>query len=74
MEHFRILPTDQRMKNLNERQIEILYYNFLISPTDEEIKNEYRKEIKKKSDSEDLKDLGYSKEELEQINKAISEM
>jgi hypothetical protein len=60
------------MKDLNKDQMEILYYNFLISPNDGEIKEKYAKHNKDKKEIEDIKELGWNEEELKNIEEAIS--
>jgi len=76
IEHFRILPTDERYKKLSEDQIEILFCNFLSSPIDEEYKNTYRqgmskKDVVKSMPTELFKDMGYSEEDIKQISQEI---
>ncbi len=76
MRHFKILPTDPRYKELTDQQAELLFLNFLISPTDEEYLQFYREREEKKSaveelPIEDLKEMDYSDEEIENIVKAV---
>ena len=77
VEHFRILPTDQRFKDLTKEQMEFLYLNFLEAPDENVIKKAYIKTYikeERKIDDSDLKDLGYDKEGMEEINKALEDL
>lgn len=72
MEHFRMLPTDPKFKELTDEQIEILYLNYLKSPEDSDMKAFYRERKNREREREDLrKNLEasgkYSKERIEQI-------
>ena len=72
MEHFRVLPTDQRFLNLNDEQMELLFMSFLNSPPDEAIRQSHHSKASKKDLIESMpKDLmgkmGYSKEDLQKI-------
>lgn len=77
IEHFRILPTDERYKKLSEDQIEILFCNFLSSPIDEEYKNTYRQgmsktDVIKSMPTELFKDMGYDENDIKQISQEIA--
>jgi hypothetical protein len=57
MEHFRILPTDQRIKELSEEQIEILYLSFLHLPEDDSVRYSYHKADSRKEKAEELRKI-----------------
>lgn len=62
------------MKELTLDQMELLYIDYLTSPSNEELRNAYRKEQSEVSSTKELEDLGYSEEEMKEINKAISDI
>jgi len=77
IEHFRILPTDERYKKLSEDQIEILFCSFLSSPIDEEYRKTYRKgmsktDVIKTMPKELFTEMGYSEKDMEQISQEIA--
>lgn len=72
MEHFRILPTDRRFKELSSEQKEMLFLAFLVMPTDEQYKISYSKSrISSELPDEVLEEMGYEKEEIETIQQVI---
>ena len=76
IEHFRILPTDERFKRLTEDQMELLFYYFVSSPTDEQYKKAHYSNLSKEEVIETLpedkiKEMGYSEEELKDIRDAL---
>ena len=76
IEHFRVLPTDKRYKLLNSDQIELLFLNYVSQPLCEQYRNSYLSEQDQKEKGlpeEILKEMNYTKEEIEEINVALSE-
>ena len=76
MRHFRVLPTDQRYKELTNKQAELLFLNFLDSPTDDEYLRFYREREENESIMEELpedilKEMEYSEEEIRSIIEAV---
>ncbi len=76
MNHFRILPTDPRINNLSDDQIELLFFSFISSPTDNEYKLWYRKKEQARVavddlPIEDLKKMDYTDEDIENISNAL---
>ena len=76
IEHFRVLPTDSRFKELNEDQIELLFCHFINSLTDEQYKQTYytkmnRKEVIDTMPKDLMKDMGYTEEDIEQITQGL---
>ena len=74
--HFRILPTDPRYKELTDEQAELLFLDFLTSATDEEYLRFYREGKEKEAAMkelpiEDLKEMEYTDEEIQDIIKAV---
>ncbi len=72
-----MLPTDQRYKELTDKQAELLFLNFLDSPTDEEYLRFYRDREEKESVMEELpegelEEMGYSEEEIRNIIEAVT--
>ena len=72
MDHFQVLPTDPRIKELSDEQAEILYLNHARLPDAKEIKKRYWEEQKKKQElesfpEEDLRKMGYTEELIEKI-------
>jgi len=73
MEHFKILPTDDRFKKLTIDQMEILYYNFLNTPSDEAQRKYYLDKISNKDKVDSIPEdyavsvLGYTKEDIAKI-------
>lgn len=72
VEHFRILPTDKRFKQLSLDQMELLYYSFLNMPLDDALRKYYY-DNKEKEDTikslpeEQLHRMGYSKDDIEKL-------
>ena len=74
MEHFRILPTDKRYIELRFEQKELLFLSFLTLPTDEEYRSAYLKSHKAPTvPDEILADLGYDLDEIEKIQKELTD-
>jgi len=76
IEHFRVLPTDERFKQLTEDQMELLFCYFLVSPTDEQYKEAHKRNLSKDEvietfPKEKLKEMGYTEEELENIKQGL---
>jgi hypothetical protein len=73
MEHFRVLPTDQRIKGLSDNQISLLMQFWL--DHDENAMRAYYRERKSRNQekpkfkAEDLRELGYTEEEIREITR-----
>lgn len=77
IEHFKILPTDKRYQELTDLQAELLFLSFLKSPDDSFYKQTYQKKTKEDNlelPIEKLKEMGYNKEELAQLNIELSQI
>lgn len=77
LEHFQVLPTEERYKKLTTDQVEVLFLNFLMSPTAEEYKNAYREGKREEQAEEDfpkeeLEGMGYTEEEIEQMKQDLA--
>lgn len=77
IEHFRVLPTDSRFKELNEDQMELLFCYFINSLTDEQYKRAYhtkmsRKEVVDTMPKDLMKDMGYTEEEIGNIAQGLT--
>jgi predicted nucleic acid-binding protein len=73
MEHFRVLPTDPRVKDLSDNQISLLM-QFWLDYDEESMRLSYRKrkadeQAKPKYKNEDLKEIGYTDEEIEELTR-----
>jgi hypothetical protein len=78
IEHFRVLPTDQRYKELTDDQIELLFHSYLLLPDDDSYKAMYQ-DHKHMRDSglpeeSDLKESGYSADEIRQMIKDLESL
>lgn len=76
IEHFRILPTDERFKKLKEDQMELLFCYFVSSPNDEQYRKAHysnlsKEEIMETLPEDKIKEMGYSEEELKDIKEAL---
>jgi hypothetical protein len=76
IEHFRVLPTDERFVKLSESQVSLLYGSWLHSLPDDYVKREYWASKKEKApikekEEEALRDLGYSDDDIAAIKKEI---
>ena len=76
IEHFRILPTDERFKQLTEDQMELLFCYFVSNPTDEQYRKAHYSNLSKEEVMETLpedkiKEMGYSEKELKDIKDAL---
>jgi len=76
IEHFRVLPTDRRYKELLEDQIELLFCNFLSSPTSDDYRESYYREKSAEAvvDSlpeEALKKMGYNEDDIKKIAEEV---
>lgn len=74
VEHFRCLPTDERIKSLSEHQLIILFLNSAHSLSDEDFRRNYARYKMRQESKEDLKkakeemlEMGYSEEEAAEI-------
>lgn len=77
IEHFKILPTDKRYKELTIDQIEFLFANYLVSPEDINYKRGYKQGISKDQIIETMpkdlmKKMGYSEKDIERIGSEIA--
>ena len=75
--HFRVLPTDERFKKLTEDQIELLFISFISMPGDEDYKRAYiRKrtgeELASGLPREALRKMGYTDEQIKKIAEEVS--
>lgn len=76
MEHFRVLPTDPRVLELTDSQIELLFINACQSAGDDELRESYRRIVSKRREAEalpvsDLEKMGYTHEMIEAIKEGI---
>jgi len=63
------LPTDQRLDLISDRQID-MFFEYAMSYTDEAARWAYQKEDEKHDfDEEQLREIGYTEEEIAEINK-----
>lgn len=68
VEHFRVLPTDERYLSLTRHQISVLLNNWLYSLPEDDMKRSFWKEQQDVGPSEkDLAALGYSPEQVKAI-------
>lgn len=74
VEHFRCLPTDERIKSLTEHQLIILFLNSAHSLSDEDFRRNYAQYKMRQESKEDLEktkeemlEMGYSEEEAAEI-------
>lgn len=76
IEHFRVLPTDERYLGLTDAQVSIIINNWLYSLGDEDLKRFYwEKKLGEEKDlpgADDLSELGYSPEQIERIRRELS--
>lgn len=71
MEHFQVLPTDERYTLLSIGQKEVLFLNFLISPTDKEYRANYPRTRAPDIPDEILEALHYNPDEIKEIKKVL---
>lgn len=73
--HFKVLPTDERFIKLTERQKVYLFYTYLEFPTDEQLHKVHSqaKTVPQvtKDDIPAFTDMGYSPAQIRQINKDL---
>ena len=82
IEHFKILPTDERFKELSEETMELLFLSYLHGPFEEELKVLYYAEKSGAGTEEGegvlteelLKNLGYDEKDIKEINEAIAKI
>lgn len=72
IEHFRILPTDERYTRLSDTQVSVLVNNWLNMPDEYEMKRSYwEKKLKTIAANpppvDQLREIGYSDEEIRKI-------
>jgi hypothetical protein len=71
MEHFRVLPTDDRAERINDEQIDLLF-QYWLDYDEEIIRKVYRerqadRRSKPSFRKEDLIDLGYTEEQIAEM-------
>ena len=73
---FNCLPTEQRFKELTEHQKVLMFYGYLSSPNDELIRDnylheseEFESEVISDQDKVDFENLGYTEEQIENIER-----
>ena len=76
MEHFRILPTDSRYKELTVEQMEALFMNAIRSMSDDEHREIYRKHaqserLKNTLPVDTFKEMGYSSTDIAEIKRSL---
>lgn len=73
--HFRILPTDERYKQLTENQKYLLYFGWLELPTSDQIKEYHTKKagdpLITDTDAKDFKKLGYSAKQIKRMKEQL---
>lgn len=74
--HFKILPTDQRFKDLSDKQKVLLLVSFFESPLDEwayiaHQKSKYEGKAVDDATAENLKNLGYTQEQIERMREQL---
>ena len=68
IEHFKILPTDERYLKLSEGQISLVMSYWLDSASEDEMKRAFWENKKKTAPDDDpLKGLGYSQKQIDAI-------
>ena len=74
--HFRVLPTEERFKQLTENQKHLLYFSWLELPSSDQIKMWHDKKagepIVTESDAKDFEKLGYTKAQIKRIKEQLS--
>jgi chemotaxis receptor (MCP) glutamine deamidase CheD len=75
MDHFRLLPTDPRIKRLADEQAEILFMNHMRLPSSDALKRRYSEEKRREKAAaefpeDDFKAMGYSDEAIEEIKRS----
>lgn len=75
MHHFRILPTDERFKQLTEKQKLLLFYGWTELPSSDQIKVYYdRKEetpVINADDEENFKRIGYTSKQIAKMKEQL---
>ena len=79
MEHFRVLPTDPRLTDLTNDQLEVLFTFSLTSAGDEQMKTRYARlkeeeQVVEDLPREQLRKMGYGKEEIERISQDLRQV
>lgn len=71
IEHYRVLPTDERFKALSNEQIQILFSSWLHSAGEDYVKKEYWKarqaEDQAREGAEELREMGYGEDAINEI-------
>lgn len=71
MEHFRVLPTDSRLKDVTDEQAAILF-QYWITYDEDAIRNAWvENKTRPHFSIEELRELGYTDEEAEDIKRAF---
>lgn len=76
MEHFKVLPTDKRIKRLTDDQIDILFIYHLMKPEESALRETYQRQslIEEKQNGlpiDQLKKQGFTDEDIEQIKRDL---
>lgn len=76
MEHFRVLPTDERFKQLTDHQINMMFVYYLMRPEDSILKELYRKNqevevVKEELPVDLLKAQGYTDVQIAKIRQEL---
>ena len=72
MEHFRVLPTDDRFRRLTPDQIELLFLSHVMMPDTDGARQQYQREMVKREEwknfpKEQFEGMGYSEEDIRGI-------
>ncbi len=74
--HFKVLPTEHRFKELSEIQKHLLLVGYLESPTSEEMHAAYQQQDAAgatitEEDEKDFKNIGYTEEQIERMKQQL---
>ena len=77
MEHFRILPSDERYLDLYEEQMDVLFLYHLIHPSDDALREAYRREkesesIQKTLPEDVLRQKGWTDDMIKELHGQLS--
>jgi hypothetical protein len=76
IEHFRVLPTDERYEALSDDQVSFLFSYWILSPGEKDIKADYwrikREELAQSAPPDEaLMAIGYSAKQIADIKKEL---
>jgi hypothetical protein len=79
MEHFKVLPTDDRFKQLTDRQKELLWVGFLNGGDDNAMRSNYQEQQRNdmeidEQEEEDLLKCGYTKEKIARMKAELKKV